>query len=120
MSAHQSASRRSRRSRMSQATSVALRPVAKACARNRTKASAGSTSPPAPDVPAVVLTSDHQFDFGAGGPETWPAWLRAQDQLARLLGARHITDTNSGHFIQGEQPQLVIDAIREIVDAARN
>jgi hypothetical protein len=33
MSAHQSASRRSRRSRMSQATSVALRPVAKACAR---------------------------------------------------------------------------------------
>jgi pimeloyl-ACP methyl ester carboxylesterase len=68
----------------------------------------------------VVLTSDHQFDFGAGGPETWPAWLRAQDQLARLLGARHITDTNSGHFIQGEQPQLVIEAIREIVDAARN
>jgi len=76
-------------------------------------------SPPAPDVPTVVLTSDHQFDFGAGGPETWPAWLRAQDQLARLLGATHITDTNSGHFIQGEQPHLVIDAIREIVDAAR-
>jgi pimeloyl-ACP methyl ester carboxylesterase len=77
-------------------------------------------SPPAPAVPTVVLTSDHQFDFGARGPETWPAWLRAQDQLARLLGARHITDTNSGHFIQGEQPQLVIEAIREIVDAARN
>ena len=51
MSAHQSAARRSRRSRMSQATAVALRPVAKACARNRTKASAGSTSTWATSIP---------------------------------------------------------------------
>ena len=53
MSAHQSACRRSRRSRMSQATSVALRPVAKACARNRTKASAGSTSSWATSIPVA-------------------------------------------------------------------
>jgi pimeloyl-ACP methyl ester carboxylesterase len=39
--------------------------------------------------------------------------------LPASLGARHITDTNSGHFIQGEQPQLVVEAIREIVDAAQ-
>jgi hypothetical protein len=35
---------------------------------------------------------------------TCSAWLAAQDQLATVLGARHITDTNSGHFIQGEHP----------------
>lgn len=29
------------------------------------------------------------------------------------------TDTNSGHFIAGEQPQLVIDAICQVVDADR-
>jgi hypothetical protein len=34
-------------------------------------------------------------------------------------GARHITDTHSGHYIHQEQPQLVIDSIREVVDAAR-
>jgi len=34
--------------------------------------------------------------------------------------AKHITNTNSGHEIHKEQPRLVIDAIREIVEAARD
>jgi pimeloyl-ACP methyl ester carboxylesterase len=74
-------------------------------------------------IPAVVLTSDKCFEFvpGAGGAKaTCQAWRAAQDQLAELLNAKHITDTNSGHFIQGEQPQLVIDAIRQVVDTVRN
>jgi hypothetical protein len=33
---------------------------------------------------------------------------------------KHITNTNSGHEIHKEQPQLVIDAIREVVDAVRS
>ena len=70
-------------------------------------------------IPAVLLTSDMPFDFGAG-EETWAAWLSAQDRLAKLLGAKHITDTSSGHCIAGEQPQLVIDAIRQVVDAERD
>lgn len=76
-------------------------------------------APPVGTIPAVVLTSDMPFDFGAGDV-TWPAWLAAQDRLATLLGANHITDTNSGHYIAGEQPQLVIDAIRQVVDADRD
>jgi hypothetical protein len=36
-----------------------------------------------------------------------------------VADAKHITDTNSGHEIHKEQPQLVIDAIREVVDAVR-
>lgn len=71
-------------------------------------------------MPIVVLTSDKRFDFGAGGPETWPAWRTAQDRLAKLLSAKHVSDTNSGHAIQMEQPQLVINAIREVVEAVRN
>ncbi len=34
-------------------------------------------------------------------------------------GAKHVTHTDSGHEIHKEQPQLVIDAIREIVEAVR-
>jgi hypothetical protein len=30
--------------------------------------------------------------------------------------AKHITNTNSGHEIHKEQPQLVIDAIRQVVE----
>jgi pimeloyl-ACP methyl ester carboxylesterase len=71
-------------------------------------------------MPAVVLTSDKRFDFGAGGAETWPAWRTAQDRLAKVLNAKHISDTNSGHAIQMEQPQLVIDAIREVIETIRN
>jgi pimeloyl-ACP methyl ester carboxylesterase len=71
-------------------------------------------------MPIVVLTSDKRFDFGAGGAETWAAWRTAQDRLAKLLNAKHVGDTNSGHVIQMEQPQLVIDAIREVVEAVRS
>jgi pimeloyl-ACP methyl ester carboxylesterase len=70
-------------------------------------------------MPIVVLTSDKRFDFGAGGPETWAAWRTAHDRLARLLNAKHVSDTNSGHAIQMEQPRIVIEAIREVVEAAR-
>lgn len=71
-------------------------------------------------IPVVVLTSDKRFDFGAGGEETWSAWRNAQDRLAKLLNAKHVSDTSSGHTIQMEQPQLVVDAIRQVVEAVRS
>jgi hypothetical protein len=44
----------------------------------------------------------------------------AQHKLAALVpGAQHIVDTNSGHEIQKQQPQLVVAAIRTVVDAVR-
>lgn len=76
-------------------------------------------APPAPRVPAVVLTADHRFDFGAGGRGTWPAWLSAQNRLAAALGARHITNTDSGHYIAGERPRLVVDQVRAVVRSIR-
>ncbi|QTZ93772.1 hypothetical protein [Streptomyces auratus] len=40
--------------------------------------------------------------------------------LARKFpGARHVTKTRSDHNIQNNQPQLVIDAVREVVEKAR-
>ena len=78
------------------------------------------SSPRVRPVPVVLLTSDKRFDFGAGGADTWLAWRTAQDRLAKLLNAKHVSDTNSGHAIQMEQPQLVINSIREVVDAVRD
>lgn len=71
-------------------------------------------APPVPKVPAVVLTSDHPFPFGAGGAETWAAWIAAQNRLAAELGAEHVTDTDSGHYIAGERPALVVEAVRRV------
>ncbi|MFD3553297.1 alpha/beta fold hydrolase [Streptomyces goshikiensis] len=71
-------------------------------------------------LPATVLTSDRPWDLGVGNSgSTWPAWLAAQDRLARELHARHVTDTGSGHGIAVERPRLVADAVREVVDRAR-
>ena len=40
--------------------------------------------------------------------------------LAKLLNAKHVSDTNNGHAIQREEPQLVIHAIRQVVEAVRS
>src|SRR6266436_375181 len=43
------------------------------------------------------------------------------DALATLAPhAKHIMATKSGHDIQGQEPQLVIDAIKQVVEAVRN
>ena len=81
-----------------------------------------SAAPPVRGIPAVVLSADKcWFVFpGFDAKATCSAWLEAQDQLAAHLNAKHVTHTESGHFIQGENPRLVIREIREVVEAARN
>jgi pimeloyl-ACP methyl ester carboxylesterase len=88
-------------------------------------------------LPLVVLSADRPWGpqipsliaSGALPPYTPPdfgyvidaAQKPAQEYLANLVpGAEHITETNSGHYIHNEQPQLVINAIRQVVDAARD
>jgi pimeloyl-ACP methyl ester carboxylesterase len=90
-------------------------------------------SPPAPPVPVIVLTADRpqltkealatgQFPAGVDqefADALWAAQLAAQDKLAeKFPGAEHITETNSSHYIQLENPQLVIASVREVVEAA--
>ena len=75
-----------------------------------------------PQIPALiaagVLPASVPSDFGY---VTDAAQMQAQARLAALVpNARHVTRTNSGHEIHKEQPRLVIDAIREVVDAVRD
>jgi len=87
-------------------------------------------------MPFVVFQSDEPFDLtpyveDGSLPMTveeaeefrkllFRAWREAMaDLVSQVPGARFITETHSGHYIHQEQPQLVIDSVREVVDAAR-
>jgi pimeloyl-ACP methyl ester carboxylesterase len=83
-------------------------------------------APPLPKRPAAVLSADkpwpptpdaHQEPNGA--MITFGEWQAAQDLLAASLHARHIAETHSGHNIYLYRPELVIDAIRKVVDEVR-
>ena len=82
-------------------------------------------APPMPAVPAVVLSADKPYrtDLAPGGSVdtsvTFADWLRGQDLLARYLNATHISTTDSGHNIYLYSPQLVVDAVRGVVDEIR-
>ena len=74
-----------------------------------------------PQVPSMIasgaLPADSPPDFGY---ITDAAQKQAQERLAQLVpNAKHITNTNSGHDIHKEQPQLAIESIRNVVDAVR-
>jgi pimeloyl-ACP methyl ester carboxylesterase len=75
-----------------------------------------------PQIPSMIASGALPADVPPNfGYITDAAQKRAQEKLARLVpNAKHITNTKSGHEIQKEQPQLVVDAIREVVDAVRS
>jgi pimeloyl-ACP methyl ester carboxylesterase len=46
--------------------------------------------------------------------------MTAQDRLASLFpGGRHVRVPNSTHYIHIDQPEVVIDAIEDVVEAVR-
>jgi hypothetical protein len=69
-------------------------------------------------IEAGLLPADVPPDFGY---VTDRAQKEAQAKLAETVpGAKHITGTDSGHEIHKDQPRLVLDSIREVVDAVRD
>jgi pimeloyl-ACP methyl ester carboxylesterase len=93
-------------------------------------------APPLQPMPLVVLSADRPWGplvpgFIADGmlaPDTPPdigyvtdrAQKVAQANLAALVpGGKLVTKTDSGHVIHHDNPQIVTDAIREVVDAVR-
>src|SRR6266853_318705 len=79
-------------------------------------------------IPLFVLTQGQPFDLSPWQslPADFPAalnraWHSGQDALATLApNAKHIVATKSAHYIQIQEPQLVIDAIKQVVEAVRN
>jgi pimeloyl-ACP methyl ester carboxylesterase len=79
-----------------------------------------------PSVPMMVLTAEKHGDEPPPGVSAedfakWNALLyEMQADLARRCSdSVHITVANSTHVIQLDQPAVVVDAIRQVVMAAR-
>ena len=73
---------------------------------------------PLPDVPVTLLTGMRTSDFRT--PELLEFWLNLHKEwLKKIPQGKHVLAQNSGHFIQEQEPELVVSAIREIVEAAR-
>jgi pimeloyl-ACP methyl ester carboxylesterase len=77
-------------------------------------------------LPSVVLSSDKPWQPPSATKEsqkaagvTFADWGASEGLLAASLNAKHVAKTYSGHAIYAYSPQLVIDAIHEVVDAAR-
>lgn len=83
---------------------------------------AAASSPLRP-MPLVVLTHGRPWDWPPGYPaaELEAIWPPLQEDLAALTpDARLVVAEQSGHFIPGDQPDLVTAAIRQVVDAVRD
>jgi pimeloyl-ACP methyl ester carboxylesterase len=83
---------------------------------------AAASSPLRP-MPLVVITHGQPWEWPADypGDALEAVWRPLQDELAALVpSARLVVAEQSGHYIQLTQPELVIDAIRQVVDAVRN
>ena len=75
------------------------------------------------DVPVIVFT------HGAGDPPPCPcsegypvdeleaAWQAGQADLAAQLGVEVVVAQDTGHIIAGENPQLVVDALFDVIAA---
>ena len=84
------------------------------------------TSGPFPSVPLIVLSHGRSAD-PSERPPGWPTaeeeriWCELHAEIARMApNGRHIVAEESGHDIPQEQPELLVEAIQTIVNAARD
>ncbi|MGH2532203.1 MAG: alpha/beta fold hydrolase [Thermomicrobiales bacterium] len=75
-----------------------------------------------PTVPAIVITHGLLLGF----PQSFPveqleaAWREAQEAHARALHGRLIVAQTSGSDVVHEQPEIVVEAIGQVVNAVRD
>ena len=74
---------------------------------------------PLPDVPVVVVTCARPSRDPLR-TELLPIWTAMHDQWVQSVPhGRHVITEKSGHGIQVDQPDLVVDVIREVVEEVR-
>jgi pimeloyl-ACP methyl ester carboxylesterase len=94
-----------------------LKSIAESAAQTANSGSLG-------DIPLAVLSHDPDM-LQPGLPEdlvkpTNDAWQQMQEGLAHLsTRGRQMIARHSGHYIQLDRPELVVEAVRSVVDQAR-
>ena len=76
------------------------------------------------DLPFIVLSAGREETIAslsdAENQQRWEVWQALQSELVALSSdSKQVIAKQSGHNIQLDQPDLVIDAIREMVDTIR-
>jgi pimeloyl-ACP methyl ester carboxylesterase len=72
------------------------------------------TMKPIPDVPVVVIASEENLD----DPEHGAVWTKLQQGFLELTSdGRYVEAKDSGHFVMVDKPRIVVDAIRDVVEA---
>jgi pimeloyl-ACP methyl ester carboxylesterase len=67
-----------------------------------------------------IFNPGDYYGFPAMAAQGEALRLEMQEALARLSSrSKHIIADKSGHYIQRDQPELVIDSIRQVVEATR-
>jgi pimeloyl-ACP methyl ester carboxylesterase len=81
------------------------------------------TAGPRGNIPLVVLSHDPEKLYPVPGRSPRPAkelnpqWEELQSELAQLsTDASRVIATGSGHYIQMDRPDLVIEAVRKLVE----
>jgi len=77
------------------------------------------------DLPLAVLSHDPEKPSADLPPDlakpTNDAWEKMQEELAHLsTRGTQVIAKGSAHYIQIDRPDIVIDAVRSIVDQSRN
>jgi len=86
-------------------------------------AGAVSGMKPLPDIPIAILTSmkvPTTAQYVNQTPQGYEAWRTMHDEwFRRSSNGLHIVTARSGHHIQDDEPQLVIEAIRFVLDRVK-
>jgi pimeloyl-ACP methyl ester carboxylesterase len=79
---------------------------------------------PLPDIPIAVITSmksDEKSQYVNGTARGHEVWRRLHDEwFRRSRNGIHIVTTRSGHGIQDDEPELVMQAIRFVLDRVQH
>ncbi len=79
---------------------------------------------PLPDIPIAVLTSmkvDSAARYVNGTARGHELWREMHDEwFRRSHNGIHLVTTRSGHAIQAQEPELVMEAIRFVLDRVRS
>lgn len=77
-------------------------------------------APPFPDIPLIVISAGKEPPSWLVGDENIRIFQGNQRRLVALSPqGRQVVATKSGHFVQNDEPEIVVQAIHQVTDQAR-